>query len=80
MPVPTPTVCDRLREADAAYHALTTGASIRSVTDENGEKLEFNAANRLGLLNYIRSLQPFCSDYQATSLVAVMTVPVRFLF
>lgn len=46
-----------LDEARKAYHALMTGTSPRVVVDQNGERVEFTAANRQSLYNYIAELE-----------------------
>ncbi len=48
---------DLLNEARKAYHALMTGTSARVVVDQNGERVEFVAANKQALYNYIQELQ-----------------------
>lgn len=47
----------RLAQAEAAYHSLMTGTLARVVVDQNGERVEFNAANSAKLLAYIQSLR-----------------------
>lgn len=47
----------RLAEAEKAYHDLNLGLSARVVVDQNGERVEFTAANRTGLYNYIQELK-----------------------
>lgn len=47
----------RLDEAVAAYHQLTIGQSARVVVDQNGERVEFTAANSAKLASYITSLR-----------------------
>lgn len=73
-------VCQALKDADDAWTALNTGASVRAVTDQNGERIEFNTANRAGLLSYIRTLQGQCADYQARALGPCAARPLRFMF
>ena len=46
-----------LADARAKYHALVTGMAPRVVVDQNGERLEFAAANRGSLYNYIQMLE-----------------------
>jgi hypothetical protein len=75
------TPCQRLQEADQAYHDLMRGALARSVTDENNESIAFTQANADALLNYIRQLAPLCPDYIPTALgAAPVRQPLRFLF
>lgn len=47
----------RLAEAQAALHDILTGASVRSVTDSNGEKVEYRAVDIARLRAYIQELQ-----------------------
>lgn len=51
------TVSERLAEAEAAYHNLLTGRSVVSITDQNGERVEFNRANASRLAAYIADLK-----------------------
>lgn len=53
----TLSLSQRIAEAQAAYHALQTGAMPRVVQDMNGEKVEFAAANSGKLYSYILELQ-----------------------
>ena len=79
--MPATTACQRLQEADQAYHDLCRGALARSLTDEGGESIQYTAARRADLLAYIQQLQPQCPDYVATSLSATPNrPPLRFLF
>lgn len=47
----------RLKDAEKAYHDLVTGGSARVIVDQNGERVEFTAARKTDLYNYIASLQ-----------------------
>lgn len=81
MPAPETTACQRLMQADQAYNDLMTGALVRSVTDENGENLQYTATNKAQLLAYIQMLQTQCPQYVAVSLgVQPFRPPMRFLF
>ena len=51
------TDAERLEEAKDALHKLEIGRLPVTLTDQNGEKIEYNYANRLGLINYIRTLE-----------------------
>lgn len=51
------TTQQKLDEARAAYHDLNTGRMARVVVDQNGERVEFAAANKTALYNYIRQLE-----------------------
>lgn len=45
-----------LAQAEKAYHQLLIGG-VASFTDQNGEKVEYRAANRPALLTYINQLR-----------------------
>lgn len=47
----------KLQEAEDALHALLLGQQARVITDQNGERVEFNAANRSALIAYIARLK-----------------------
>lgn len=46
-----------LVEAREQYHKLVMGIAPRVVVDQNGERVEFTAANRQSLYNYIAELE-----------------------
>lgn len=46
-----------LADAEDAYHTLMTGQSVRVFVDQNAERLEYTAANKQNLFNYITSLR-----------------------
>lgn len=46
-----------LKDAKAKYHAVMTGTSPRVVVDQNGERVEFSAANADKLAAYVRALE-----------------------
>lgn len=48
---------DQLTDARNSYHALLTGKSPRVVVDQNGERVEFTAANSQKLYLYIQQLE-----------------------
>lgn len=48
---------ERLSGAEKAYHELVTGASIKVLVDQNGERIEFNMASSLRLAAYIAELK-----------------------
>lgn len=50
---------DDLDEARAAYKKLMMGLSAKVVVDMNGERVEFTAANKSGLYNYIVALEAY---------------------
>lgn len=47
----------QLAEAEAAYHSLLMGTAVRVFVDQNGEKIEYAAANRGALAVYIQDLK-----------------------
>lgn len=47
----------QLAEAQTAYHNLTIGGAARVFVDQNGERVEYVAANASNLLAYIMRLQ-----------------------
>lgn len=46
-----------LVQAEDAYNALAIGQSVRVTVDQNGERVEFTAANADRLQKYIYSLK-----------------------
>jgi membrane protease subunit (stomatin/prohibitin family) len=67
----------RLDEAVAAYHQLTTGQSARVVVDQNGERVEFVAANSAKLASYITSLR---MQLAPTGCALQALAPAQFMF
>lgn len=51
------TLEEKLADAEVAYHELLLGRSARVFVDQNGERVEYTAANRDSLLAYINRLQ-----------------------
>ena len=51
------TVAERLTEAETAYHDLLRGVAVRSLVDQNGERIEYNRADLPRLQAYIESLK-----------------------
>lgn len=51
------TLTGYLSEAKAALHKLMLGGSARVFVDQNGERVEFTAANRDSLKSYIADLE-----------------------
>lgn len=64
-----------LEEARAAYHALSTGTLARVVVDQDGQRVEFVAANRAGLYSYIKELEGKLSPP-----IPACNGPARFFF
>ena len=50
----------RLAEAEEAMHALQIGQNARVIVDQNGERIEYSAANRADLRSYIERLRFEC--------------------
>jgi hypothetical protein len=46
-----------LAEAEQAYHSLNMGQQAKVFVDQNGERIEYNAATRGQLLAYIQELR-----------------------
>jgi membrane protease subunit (stomatin/prohibitin family) len=68
----------QLNEAVAAYHQLTTGQAARVVVDQNGERVEFVAANSAKLASYITSLRMQLAPLGGCGLRAL--APAQFIF
>lgn len=51
-----------LADAERAYHSLMIGESARVVVDQNGERVEYTAANAPRLQAYITVLRNRISD------------------
>lgn len=47
----------RLTKAEAAYDALMTGKAVKKFVDQNGESVEYTAANSDNLKGYIQELK-----------------------
>lgn len=70
-----------LNDALNAYHQLNTGGSVRVVVDQNGERVEYTAANRQSLLAYIMRLQnALQSPNPCTAFMGLPGKPAGFLF
>ena len=51
------TTQERLEEAQDALHQLLTGTQAVSVTDQNGEKVEYRPVSRTDLQRYVADLE-----------------------
>ena len=51
------TTAERLNEAQTALHELLTGTAAVSVTDQNGERVIYQPANRAALERYVADLE-----------------------
>lgn len=47
----------QISDAESKYHQLLTGTMPRVIVDQNGERVEFAAANSQRLYSYIASLK-----------------------
>lgn len=72
--------CTLLRQADQAWFDLNVSGTVRSVTDQNGERIEYSTANRAGLLSMIQVLQGRCPEYRSIALGLCRARPIKFLF
>lgn len=70
--------CDpvKIEAAKDAYHRLMTGKMARVVIDQNGERVEFVAANAPRLLAYIKQLEAECAPSGLTRPQG----PIGFIF
>lgn len=48
---------ERLADAEAQYHLLVTGQMAKVFVDQNGERVEYQHADRNALLKYINTLK-----------------------
>lgn len=70
-----------LKNAMESYNDLMTGGSVRVVVDQNGERVEYTAANRQSLWAYIVRLQGAISAADPfTAYMGKPLGPARFLF
>lgn len=66
----------RIIKLETVYDTLMSGGSVASFTDQNGERVEYRAANRTALLAYINQLRiragmgPMCG---------VVSAPIGFI-
>lgn len=69
----------RLNAAKVALEALYKGGTVRSITDADGSRIEYNAAKPERLISYVALLQ---AQYDAciAGTSPVLTKPVNFYF
>ncbi len=68
-------------DLDRAWFDLSQGQSVRAITDQNGERIEYTGANSEKLLEAIRKLAPLCPSYKPLALGTNRTPrPLRFWF
>ncbi len=71
------TVEQKLDEAKLAYHQLNTGTMARVVVDQSGQRVEFTAANKANLYQYIQDLS---AQLGVGTSVPLNNGPARFVF
>lgn len=76
---------ERLADAEDAYHQLMIGGSTRVFVDQNAERIEYTAANKQNLLNYIIQLRTLIctinpSDPVCACGLGVAKGPAGFIF
>lgn len=71
------TIQQQYEQATQAYHDLNTGRMARVVVDQNGERVEFVAANKTALYNYILQLRALLP---AEQIQPRSYAPARFTF
>lgn len=70
-----------LNDAMDAYNQLNVGSSVRVVVDQNGERVEYTAANRQSLWAYILRLQnAINSPDPCRAFFGTPSHPARFIF
>lgn len=69
---------DRIVRAERAYESLMLGTMARVFVDQNGERVEFVAANRGSLYTYIQDLKAQLPVGEGW--VPRHTKPIGFLF
>lgn len=57
---------ERLADAEAQYHLIISGQAARVFVDQNGERIEYVAANASRLAAYIASLKQLLGTYTVT--------------
>ena len=74
-------LAEKLKNAQDAYESLVLGRSVRVVVDQNGERVEFNSANRAGLQLYIDQILQAMRDLGCTcSIRPVQVKAFKFIF
>lgn len=71
---------DRLGRAEQAYEDLQLGKSVRVLVDQNGERVEFTAANHNRLATYIQQLRGQLAAECGCAVPGAVAGPLRFLF
>lgn len=74
------TIQAMLSDAQTAYHELLIGRQTVSVTDQNGERIQYNLADADSLVAYIQSLQKMLQDNSSTFDPRPVSSPLFFRF
>lgn len=69
-----------LLDARAKYHALVTGTATRVVVDSDGSRVEFTAANKQALYNYISDLTAQLAEGATVNTTMAQYHPATFTF
>lgn len=73
-----PSLATCLAEAEAAYHDLITGKSVVSVTDQSGERVEYQRATARQLALYVADLRRRIGGRATPSTIVFTAVPRRY--
>lgn len=71
------TNAEKLAEAEAAYHQLMLTGSVRTVVDQNGERIEYSVVNPANLIRYIADLRSLIA---AEGGFVIVRGPLRMVF
>lgn len=69
-----------LAAARTAYHNLQTGTMPRVVVDQNGERVEYVAANKMALYTYIQQLEAQIGNCGGAPTQYANLGPATFIF
>lgn len=67
------TTAEQLAEARAAYHRLMIGEALVSITDQNGERVEYNRASAPRLAAYIADLERLSAGQSRPAVITFQT-------
>lgn len=80
MSIDKTTLVSMLSDAQQAYHELMTGRQTVSITDQNGERVQYNLANAETLMAYIESLQAMLAANATSFDARPVAPPLYFRF
>lgn len=79
--------CEQLKsmlsDAHDALHSLRTGRQVRVVVDQNGDRVEFTAANQSGLITYINQIDTALASKGCVGCASTFNPysgPINFIF